>query len=240
MPLFSIFLAYVLLSLYFCTKQARSTKNSKFIYAASSLFDVTGLGTTVAAFQQTLLASVTLIMVSTLIVTTVLSLWWLRIQYFWNHYVALVLCAFGVFVTVYNDLRDAKGHWSFGNLSGDLLALLGALSYGVTSVISDYLLRHESNNFAITAHLGLFGSIFSLLALLALGELKTLASYSGPPSSVALFLCYAVCGFTIYSLAILLIKLSGATVFHLVALFATLFAMLYDTFLFNHNFVSYT
>ena len=121
-----------------------------------------------AAFQRTLLASVTLIMVSTLMTAMVLSLCCLRIRYFWNHYLALLVCTLGVFATVYQDLHDEQGRWDFGNGLGDLLALVSSLSQGVTATINDHLLRTGSNNVALLAHIGAFGCAFSFIVFLCL------------------------------------------------------------------------
>ncbi len=163
--LYSLLAYVVMTSMFFC-KSARSTPNSKWVYMWSSVFDVVALNTSVRAFTMTLIASVTMLTVLSIVMTTLLSIIWLKIRYFWWHYVAMLICAAGVFLAVYSDFFE-DGHFKFGTFWGDILAIISALCYGVTSVFSDYLLRNGSNNIAVMAHLGLFGGLFSLIAFFA-------------------------------------------------------------------------
>ncbi len=102
-----------------------------------------------------------MILVLSVVTTALLSLLCLNVRYYWIHYIAMTVCSLGVFVTIFTDLRDDQGNFSFGNLEGDIFAVISAICYGITSIINDYLLRTGSNNYAINAHLGLFGVIFS-------------------------------------------------------------------------------
>ena len=142
-------LAYLLMNLFFLTKKSRGTPNSKWMYALSSVFDATALSTSIKAFQMTLIASVTMLTVLAVVTTTFLSVVWLKVRYFWFHYVAILICIAGVIVTIYSDFFDSEGNFNFGTFWGDILAIISAFCYGVTSVISDYLVKSGSNNYAI-------------------------------------------------------------------------------------------
>ena len=170
-PIMNSVLAYFLMMLFFVFERARSTTNSKWTYFISSIFDVIALNTSIQAFQRTLLASVTMITVLSVVTTTTLSIIWFKMQYFWTHYLAIFLCIGGVFLTLYSDFFSSDG-FNFGSLWGDILAVISALCYGVTSIFSEYLIRNGSNNIAILAHLGFFGVVLGLIASFAFTEFK--------------------------------------------------------------------
>ena len=179
-----------------------------------------------------------MILVSSVIVASLLSMCILRVKYSVHHFIAILLSSLGIFVTVFNDLHDKEGNFSFGNATGDLVALASGILDGVGAVTNEYLLRNGSNFIALSAYQGAFGSVFSLLAIACLGNVSALFTYSWPPSIFIYYLGYVACGFALYSANIYLIKVSSATMNQLVLLSSTLFAMLYDTTLFNRPFVS--
>lgn len=168
-PILNSVLAYFLMMLFFLSSRSRNTPNSKWTYFISSLFDVVALNTSLQAFQRTSIASVTMITVLSVVTTTIMSIIWFKMRYYWSHYLAILLCIGGVFLTLYSDFFSDDG-FNFGSFWGDILAVISALCYGVTSVISEYLVRSGSNNIAILAHLGFFGFIFALIASFAFTE----------------------------------------------------------------------
>lgn len=125
---------------------------------------------------MTLIASVTMITVLSVVTTTIMSIIWFKMRYFWTHYLAILLCIIGVFLTLYSDFFTDDG-FNFGSLWGDILAVISALCYGVTSVISEHLVRSGSNNIAVLAHLGFFGFILALIASFAFTEFTSLAEF---------------------------------------------------------------
>ena len=122
-----------------------------------------------------------MILVSSVIVASLLSMCILGVKYSLHHFIAILLSTLGIFVTVFNDLQDDKGHFSIRNAIGDLVALASGIFDGLSAVTNEYLLRNGSNFIAVSAHQGVFGSLFSLLAILCLGNLSTLLAYTGPP-----------------------------------------------------------
>ena len=97
-------------------------------------------------------------------------------HYFWTHYLAILLCIAGVFLTLYSDFFTSDG-FDFGSLWGDILAVISALCYGVTSVISEYLVRSGSNNIAVLSHLGFFGFFLALTASFSFTEYKEISRF---------------------------------------------------------------
>ena len=191
--------------------------------------------------ERTLIASVIMISVLSIVSTTLLSIWKLKVTYYWNHYLAMLLCAAGVLITVFTDLKDEQGNFNFGDGWGDLFAVISAFAYGTTATFSDYILRHGGNNFSVTAHLGFFGALYTFILFFCFREFSVFShfsSYSDANSANFLwYLCCILAGFGFYTCAIILIQLSTATVFHLVILCATLYAMIYDTLVFHKPFV---
>ena len=90
--------------------------------------------------------------------TVLLSICFLKVTYFWNHYLGMLLCTAGVVITVITDIRDqsAKNH-----VLGDFFAVISALTYGTGATVTDYILRNKGNNFSVTAYIGLFGAMFT-------------------------------------------------------------------------------
>ena len=154
----------------------------------------------------------------------------------------MLLCTAGVVITVITDLKDKSGKFSLGDALGDIFAVISALSYGATSVISDYILRNKGNNYSVTAHLGFFGSIYTLILFFCFQEFSVFSNFSSFSDSNSLnvlwYPCSAAAGFLFYTCAIILIKISTATVFHLVVLCATLYGAVFDSLLFHTSFVS--
>ena len=200
-----------------------------------------GLCFSILAFKNTLLASVSMIFVLSIVSTTAFSICFLKVRYFWNHYLAMLVCAVGVFITVITDLRDSNGNFSFGNGWGDLCAAIAALSYGTTSVVIDYILRNKGNYFSMTAYIGFFGAIYTFLIFFIAQEFFVFGDFSSHSDhsylSLLFYLVYALAGFGIYTFNILLIQISTATVFHLILLCGTLYGMVYDTLIFDRTFV---
>ena len=165
-PILNSMLAYFLMTLFFLSPRARNSPNSKWTYFLSSIFDSVALITSIKAFQMTLIASVVMITVLSAVTSTLLSVVCFRRSYLWFQYLAILTCIGGVFLTLYSDFFTPEG-FDFGSLMGDTLAVVSALCYGVTSVISEHLVRSGSNNIAIVAHLGFFGFFISLIASIA-------------------------------------------------------------------------
>ena len=239
-PIFNSVLAYFLMMLFFLSPKSRNTPNSKWTYFISSIFDVVALNTSIQAFQRTLIASVTMITVLSVITTTIMSIIWFKMRYFWTHYLAILFCIGGVFLTLYSDFFTPDG-FDFGSFWGDILAVISALCYGVTSVISEYLVRSGSNNIAILAHLGFFGFVFALIASFAFTEFRELSHFQEQTdphyADLWWYAAYAFAGAGIYFFAQLTIYLSSATIFHLIGLTSTLWGMLGDVLVFDKDFV---
>ena len=233
-PVLNTLLAYALLLLFFLVSRDRSAPG--WSYPVSSLFDTAAFVSSVFAFARSPIASVTMILFLSVLVTALLSRLCFRTRYSCLHALALLLCLLGVLLTVSTDLRDTAGHFSLGSLDGDLFAFCSALCYGATSVLSDFQLRRGTNNFALTAFLGLFGLLYTAPLFLLHQEYELLPAVPSHPSSLLLYLAYALTGAGIYGSAQLLIRLAGATIFRVVGLSATLYAMIFDSLLFGSPF----
>ena len=149
----------------------------------------------------------------------------------------MLLCTARVLLTVITDLKDKNGNLNLGEGLGDIFAVLSALSYSTSIVISDYILRNKGNNYSVTAHLGFFGALYTFILFFCFQEFSIFSNFSSFSDSNSLNLlwypCSAASGFFHYTCAIILIKLSAATVFQLVVLCSTLYASIFDTLLFH-------
>ena len=183
-----------------------------------------------------------MILTLALVSTTTLSICFLKVTYYWNHYLGMVICVAGVVITVITDIKDAEGNISLGNGLGDFFAIIGALSYGTGATVTDYILRNKGNNFSVTAYLGFFGAIFTFILFFCFSEFEVFAKFSSYKDSNSLnvlwYPCSALAGFGLYTMAIIIIKISTATVFHLIILCATIYGLIYDTLIFHRPFVS--
>ena len=126
-----------------------------------------GFVTQIFAFRYTLLASVTLLNVVGIIVAALLSQCLFKLRYVLNHYVGIVICIAGVITTIWSDLIDERGNFNLGTFWRDLLAIISALSYAVSTILTEFLFREGSSKTAILAYLGFFGFIFSTIAFLS-------------------------------------------------------------------------
>ena len=124
-----------------------------------------------------------------------------------------------------------------------MLAVIAALCYGVTSVLSEYLMRAGSNSIAIVAHFGLFGFILSFASFFIFSEFSAFFLFSESPDSDYLSLiwypCYAIGEASVYLFMLLTIRLSSATVLNLIGLTSSIWAMLCDVLIFNRGLVRF-
>lgn len=143
------------------------------IYMAMSLLDVLPNFLTLLSFRYTSLTSTTLLGSLTVPSTMFFSRHLLAKLFSTRHYLGVCLCLAGGILTVWSDVDDDYHHGSSGGGSdhqqqqqhslmyiGDLLAVAGALLYGLGDTVAEYAIKHIDRN-EYLGMLGVFGILFS-------------------------------------------------------------------------------
>ena len=94
------------------------------------MLDVGALVSSLAAYNRTSITNVAVLQVSSVFTAAILSWIYLGRKYSITHALSFLLCGTGVCLAFYKDIG------SMNSISGDVLALLSAVFYGVSAFIS--------------------------------------------------------------------------------------------------------
>lgn len=137
------------------------------IYFGIAFLDVESNYLVMLSFRYTSLTSTTLLLSLTTPSTMFVSCYMLARVFTTRHHVGVCLCLLGGTMTVWSDLGGtAKGLDSISQPNhsyvGDLLAISGALLYGLTDTVAEYSIKHI-DRVEYLGMLGLFGSLISVI-----------------------------------------------------------------------------
>jgi solute carrier family 35, member F1/2 len=150
-----------------------------YVYLIMAFLDIESNYVTVLAFRYTTLTSVTLFTALSIPSAMLVSKIFLGRQYTWLHLLGAVTCMTGVVFNVLQDYEsDSNGSWKDTNattttttpnhntslaygtaayphkLTGDLLAILGGLLYGLNDVLTEVCVQHNGGT---SEYLGVVG-----------------------------------------------------------------------------------
>nr|XP_020454264.1 solute carrier family 35 member F2-like isoform X1 [Monopterus albus] len=243
-PMLQSFLNYSLLLLVFTTnlstrKDERNLlqilKTKWWKYLLMALADVEANYAVVKAYQFTTLTSIQLLDCFVIPVLMLLSWVFLKTRYRAGHFVAVMVCLFGVGAMIGADILAGRDQGSTSHVAlGDGLVLLSAVLYAVSNVCQEYTVK----NLSIIEFLGLMGLFGTLISGIQLAVLEThaVAAIKWDLYISMLFAIYALCMFALYSLMPVVVKMTSATAVNLSLLTSDLFSLFCGLFLFHYTF----
>lgn len=228
-----------------------------FYYAVAGCIDLHAFWATLAAYAYTNVTSIQLLDCLGIPTSILLSYFLLRYRYTWTHYVGAGICLFGAVMMIGADLLAAENQVTMLSVKpnatvngtrtlvmfGDMLAVLGAILYGLSSVLQEHLIQNFGSVnylawFSIVA--ALFGAIYSLLLEhLKLNELLLKGSLGGqkiPMTALLYYFGYAFSMFALDSVTAFTIRRISAVFINLSLLTADIWGLLAGVWLFQVQF----
>ncbi|CAJ1063381.1 solute carrier family 35 member F2 [Xyrichtys novacula] len=243
-PMLQSFLNYVLLLIVYTTilcirKGDRNIieilKTKWWKYLLMGLADVEANYAVVKAYQFTTLTSIQLLDCFVIPVLMILSWIFLKTRYKPVHFLAVIVCLFGVGAMVGADIIAGRNQGSSSDvILGDGLVLLSAFLYAVSNVCQEHTVKNLSR-IEFLGMMGLFGTVISGIQLAVL-EVKAVAAIKWDLHISMLFAVYALCMYALYSFMPIVVKLTSATAVNLSLLTADLFSLFCGIFLFHYTF----
>ncbi|THD26311.1 Solute carrier family 35 member F2 [Fasciola hepatica] len=226
-------------------------------YLMAGCVDLHAFWATLAAYAYTNVTSIQLLDCLGIPTSMVLSYFLLSYRYAWTHYLGAGICLFGAVLMIGADILavtdqttefSAKTNITMNSnrtqvLFGDLLAVVGAILYGMSSVLQEHL----TYKFGAVSYLtwfsligALFGTVYSLI--LEHGQLSTLI-WTGllngkniPMISLLYYFGYALSMFTLDFIMAFTIHRISAVFINLSLLSADIWGLLAGIWLFQVQF----
>ncbi|XP_065649572.1 solute carrier family 35 member F2 [Hydra vulgaris] len=185
------------------------------------------------AYGYTTLTSVQLCDSLTIPTVMVISFIFLRIRYKVIHYLGVAMCLAGSVLLVSFDKNDKKNNATH-ELTGDIMALSGAILYGIANAGQEVLVK-EFSPLMYLGTAGIYGFIISALQTVIL-ERNLVRDIVWSYQIALLFIGCGIFQYFYFSTMPHVMKISNATVANLSLLTADLFTLLVGLFLFRYKF----
>ncbi|CEF98321.1 Solute carrier family 35 member SLC35F1/F2/F6 [Ostreococcus tauri] len=204
-------------------------------YAALALLDVEANYCVTRAFEYTSMTSVSLLDSATIPFAMILSVYALGARYGKGHVAGGALAFAGLVVLVLGDAmpsaRTSGGDGSNVPL-GDFLAVVAAALYATSNVLNEGFLR-DADKVEILAHIGVFGTVISgtqsaVLEGMKFSQLKVLGA-----AGAGLFALYALSLLVLYTFAMDVLELCGASAFNVSMLASDVWSVVIRLIFFN-------
>ena len=207
-----------------------------------SICDVHANMLTTWAYEFTTITSVSLLTDFAIPSAFILSVCFLKIRYFKNHYLGLILCISGMSCSVYNDFfvkKEDSGSKDSTNkiLIGDLMAIVAAFGYALSGVFIQHLLKTINEIHQYLGFGAIFGIMFVSIEAYFAGEYSLLQPILEDSDKLKYLswnlLGYASTNFVVFSCIPLFIKRSGATLMNISNVTTVIWSLLSDVYIFN-------
>ena len=211
-----------------------------YYYLCLSLLDIVPNYLTLLAMNKTSFTSATLLGSLTIPSTMIFCRILLGKEYRRMHYVGVILCITGGFVTVFTDkvsITTSDGQTSHPrSYAGDVLAILASLGYGVGDACAEYWAKHVDRA-EYLGMIGLFGAISTFIISLmyernALFELFT-SDNETVVETVGVILWYIASLVAYYVFASLFLTKSDATILNLSMQTSNIWAIFFSVVVFR-------
>ncbi|CAH8636387.1 unnamed protein product [Schistosoma margrebowiei] len=236
-------------------------------YSLVAIIDVHANWSIVTAYAYTSVTSIQSLDCITIPTVVLSSYFFLSYRYTWNHYIGIISCLIGTTGMILTDYFIQSSNQNivhYGNTSeihlnqlynstinnqlftakqiifGDFLVIIGAISYGLSNVLQQYLvLKYGIVEFL--SCVGLTASIITLIYTISI-EKHSISMVLSNVTSIDLtkvtscFTGYALAMFLLYSLMPLILMRSSAILVNLSLLTSDVYAVLMDIFIFHHSF----
>ena len=246
-PVTQSFLNYLLIAftygMFFTYQSAKDLsaiiKSRGYIYLIASLIDVEANYLIVKAYQYTNVTSVQLLDCLTIPTVFILSIFVFRIRYLCSHFIGVCLCIVGsiglVLIDHFTKNSSVQGSYP---LFGDLLVVVGAICYGTSNVLQDYMVK-KYDRIEYLGFLGIFSSVISGIQILIIERSAIASAFSTNSHNMFFWLSmvgFALSMYLLYSLMPYVMQISSAVVTNLSLLTADIYALFVGIFLFGNSF----
>ena len=204
-------------------------KSKWLIYFLLAIVDVEANFFIVKAYSLTIVTTIQIIDAFVVPCTFLLAYILLQTRYRCNHVLSVALCLVGCACIVAGDYFTNTHSFLQHKLIGDLFCLLSSVLYAICNVGAEYLIK-ESTTVEYLAFFGFFGTLISILQMLAL-ETEMLAKFFSilSPKNLLHSLLYKEILFFIYTLIPVAISHSSATFLNVNLLTSDFYTFLYGT-----------
>jgi len=206
-------------------------------FALIALADVEGNYLVVLAYNDTDIASATLLDCFTIPCVVGLSMLLLRTKYNWRQAVGIMCCVLGLAALLICDLVSKRSSSDGGShkLRGDLLVLLGSVCYAISNVSQELVVK-SSSPIEFLSWIGGYGALISATQIAVLEREELSFLFNEASAQVWTYLiCYVCALSTMYMGVPLLLCYSSATVMNLSFLTSDFWAVLAALFLFGDH-----
>jgi len=131
----------------------------------------------ILSFRYTSLTNTTLLLSLTTPATMIISRYILSRTFSFHHFAGVFLCLLGGTMTVWNDIDTdtTTVNTNTHSFIGDLFAIAGAISFGLTDTVAEYSVKHVDRK-EYLGMLGFFGAIISFIQSPIIGEWEVLVN----------------------------------------------------------------
>eukprot|EP00815_Leptocylindrus_aporus_P007829 CAMPEP_0116061718 /NCGR_PEP_ID=MMETSP0322-20121206/7256_1 /TAXON_ID=163516 /ORGANISM="Leptocylindrus danicus var. apora, Strain B651" /LENGTH=380 /DNA_ID=CAMNT_0003546739 /DNA_START=460 /DNA_END=1602 /DNA_ORIENTATION=+ len=214
------------------------------VYVIIAFFDLEANYLTIIAFRYTSITSVSLLDAVTIPSAMICSRFMLSRKYNFRHVVGASVCLAGLVTITFADLEygetiseDNTDDNDFENphsFSGDILAIAGAILFGVNNTITEFFVRKVDSD----EYLGMLGFCGVFLAIIqsAIIERHDVYKFFAPDHdchhehAVFLWISYVVAAWLLYTGIARFLQVSEAALMNLNFLTADLYAVLFSVF----------
>ncbi|CAL8088125.1 unnamed protein product [Calicophoron daubneyi] len=166
----------------FIEKPKRKIDPRWFLYITTGIVDMHAFWATLAAYAYTNVTSIQLLDCLGIPTSMVLSCFFLRYRYCWTHYLGAFVCLVGACMMIGADVIGAQETELAINgttseitqntqtevVIGDMLAVGGAVLFGISSVLQEYL----TTSYGSTEYLAWFGLVAAVLSAIYSGAVE--------------------------------------------------------------------
>ncbi|KAF5406084.1 Solute carrier family 35 member F2 [Paragonimus heterotremus] len=228
------------------------------LFILAGVVDIHAYWATLAAYAYTNVTSIQLLDCLSIPISMLLSFFLLSYRYLWTHYVGAVICIVGACVMVTADVLASNQYpMDTYNLTingvimdatqaivlGDMLAIIGAILYGVSSVLQEYIIQKERATTYLTWCM-LVAAMISAIYCAALEHVQlteiinsvTIHGQRLPRIAIAYFAGYVASMFFLDTLMAFTITRVSAVLINLSLLAADVYSLVAGLFLFHLKF----
>ncbi|KAF9437081.1 hypothetical protein BGZ76_002047 [Entomortierella beljakovae] len=200
-------------------------------YILFAIIDVEGNYFVVKAYKYTSLLSAMLLDAWTIPCVVLLSVFFLKMEFFKPHYMGVFLAMVGMGVLILSDMLAGKNFPGSDYLKGDLYCILGATLYALSNVYQEFLVRQRPL-YEVVGQMGFWATILCGIQLMVL-ERDEIQSIEWTSQTIGCIVGYDVALFIMYSVTPVLFRLSSATFLNLSLLTSDFYGLVFGIFLFN-------
>lgn len=234
-PLTLSFFTYVSLALVYGSIFVYRRQNlmvSWYWYLLLGCVDVQGNFLVNKAYQYSSITSVTILDCWTIAWVIILTWLLLGTHYSIWQFFGAAICVAGLFVVLLSDAGVGGGGGS-RPLLGDALVIAGTFFYAISNVGEEFCAKRK-DQVEVVAMIGLFGTLLSVGEVAAL-ERENLESAKWSAEVILSFAGYAVGSFFFYTFMLMVLKMSGSTLFNLSLLTSDMWAVVIRIFFYKQK-----